>query len=324
VNRRSFITLFGGAAAAWPLAARAQQAAMPVIGFLGGADPIGYAVLIEAFRSGLRDHGYIEGKNVLIEYRWAEGNYERLPGLAAELVHRKVDIIITQGTPAAFAAKQATTTIPIVMAIVGDPVDSGIVASYSRPGGNITGSSFFFPEINAKRLELMKSLMPGLKRAGVLMNPDNLAMTPVLRAMDEVAKAMDVKLQHVEVRRLDELDSAFAQAKSQIEAHTVIDEGLFVANAKRIAELAIRNRLPGVGFREYCEAGGLAAYGVNFPHIWRRGAAFVDKILKGTKPADLPIEQATRFEFIVNLRTARSFGLEVPPTLLARADEVIE
>ena len=323
-SRREFITLLGGAAAAWPLAAKAQQPAMSVIGFLGGADPIGYAVLIEAFRSGLRDHGYIEGKNVLIEYRWAEGNYERLPGLAAELVHRKVDIIITQGTPAAFAAKQATTTIPIVMAIVGDPVDSGIVASYSRPGGNITGSSFFFPEINAKRLELMKSLMPGLKRAGVLMNPDNLAMTPVLRAMDEVAKAMDVKLQHVEVRRLDELDSAFAQAKSQIEAHTVIDEGLFVANAKRIAELAIRNRLPGVGFREYCEAGGLAAYGVNFPHIWRRGAAFVDKILKGTKPADLPIEQATRFEFIVNLRTARSFGLEVPPTPLARADEVIE
>src|SRR5215813_9480318 len=324
MRRREFIALVSGAAAVWPLAARAQQPAMPVIGFLGGAGPIGYAVLIEAFRSGLRDHGYIEGKNVLIEYRWAEGNYERLPGLAAELVHRKVDIIITQGTPAAFAAKQATTTIPIVMAIVGDPVDSGIVASYSRPGGNITGSSFFFPEINAKRLELMKSLMPGLKRAGVLMNPDNLAMTPVLRAMDEVAKAMDVKLQHVEVRRLDELDSAFAQAKSQIEAHTVIDEGLFVANAKRIAELAIRNRLPGVGFREYCEAGGLAAYGVNFFHIWRRAAAFVDKILKGTKPADLPIEQATRFQFIVNLRTARSLSLDIPATVLARADEVIE
>jgi putative ABC transport system substrate-binding protein len=298
---------------------------MPVIGFLGGADPIGYAVLIGALRSGLRDHGYIEGTNVRIEYRWAEGNYERLPVLAADLVHRKVDIIITQGTPAAFAAKQATTTIPIVMAIVGDPVDSGIVASYSRPGGNITGSSIFFPEMNAKRLELMKDLVPGLRRAGVLMNPDNPGMTSsVLRAMDEMAKAMDVKLQHVEVRRVDGLDSAFAQAKSQIEAHTVIDDGLFIANAKRIAELAIRNRLPGIGFREYCEAGGLAAYGVNFPHIWRRGAVFVDKILKGTKPADLPIEQATRFEFIINLRTAKSFGLEIPPTLLARADEVIE
>jgi ABC-type uncharacterized transport system substrate-binding protein len=316
--------LLGGAAAAWPLAARAQQRATPVIGFLGGAEPIGYRVLIEALRSGLRDHGYIEGKNIRIEYRWAEGNYERLPALAADLVHRNVNVIITQGTPAALAAKQATTTIPIVMAIVGDPVDSGIVASYSRPGGNITGSSFFFPEINAKRLELMKSLMPGLKRAGVLMNPDNLAMTSVLRAMDEMAKVMDVKLQHVQVRQLDELDSVFAQAKSQIEAHTVIDEGLFIANAKRIAELAIRNRLPGVGFREYCEAGGLAAYGVNFPHIWRRGAVFVDNILKGSKPADLPIEQATRFEFIINLRTARSFGLDLPPLLVARADEVIE
>jgi putative ABC transport system substrate-binding protein len=159
VKRREFITLLSGAATAWPLAARGQQQTMPVIGFLGGADPIGYGVLIEALRSGLRDHGYIEGQNVRIEYRWAEGNYERLPGLAADLLRRKVDIIITQGTPAAFAAKQATTTIPIVMAIVGDPVDSGIVASYSRPGGNITGSSFFFPEINAKRLELMKSLM---------------------------------------------------------------------------------------------------------------------------------------------------------------------
>src|SRR5262245_52516357 len=204
MERREFITLLGGAAAAWPVGARAQQPAMPVIGFLGGADRIGFAVLIEAFRSGLRDHGYIEGKNVLIEYRWAEGNYERLPGLAAELVHRKVDIIITQGTPAAFAAKQATTTIPIVMAIVGDPVDSGIVASYSRPGGNITGSSFFFPEINAKRLELMKSLMPGLKRAGVLMNPDNLAMISVLRGMGEVAREMDWKLQQVGVRGEDE------------------------------------------------------------------------------------------------------------------------
>ena len=324
MKRREFITFLGGAAAALPLAAVRAQQAMRVVGVLGGAAPAGYAVLIEAFRSGLRDHGYIEGQNIRIEYRWAQTQYENLPALAADLVQRKVDVIVTQGTPAALAAKQATTKIPIVMAIVGDPVDSGIVASYSRPGGNITGSSFFFPEINAKRLELMKSLMPGLNRAGILMHPDNLAMTSVLRAVNEVAKAMDVKLQQMEVRRLDELDSAFAQAKSQIQAHTVIDEGLFIANAKRIAELAIRNQLPGIGFREYCEAGGLAAYGVNFPHIWRRAATFVDKIFKGAKPADLPIEQATRFEFIINLRAARSFGLEVPPTLLARADEVIE
>jgi putative ABC transport system substrate-binding protein len=210
------------------------------------------------------------------------------------------------------------------MAIVGDPVAAGIVASYSRPGGNITGSSFFFPEVNAKRLELMKSLMPGLEHAGVLMNPDNPAMTSVLRAMDELAKAMSIRLQQVAVRRLEELDSAFQQAQGQIEGLTVIEDGLLLANRKRIAELAIRNRLPSVGFREYCEAGGLAAYGVDFPHIWRRGAVFVDRILKGAKPADLPIEQATRFELVINLKTAKSLGLEVPPTLVARADEVIE
>jgi putative ABC transport system substrate-binding protein len=199
LRRRDFIALLGGAAVAWPLAARAQQTAMPVIGFLGGANPVGYAVPIEALRSGLREHGYVEGQNIKIEYRWAHGQYERLSALAADLVHRKVDIIITQGTPAALVAKQATDKIPIVMAIVGDPVPR-IAASYSRPGGNITGSSFFFHEINAKRLELMKTLKPGLERAGVLMNPDNPAMAPVLRAMDETAKVKDVRLQQVAVR----------------------------------------------------------------------------------------------------------------------------
>jgi putative ABC transport system substrate-binding protein len=322
IGRRDFIALLGGAAV-WPRAARGQQPAMTVIGFLGGADPVGYAVLVEALRSGLRDHGYVDGQNVRIEYRWAHGQYERLPTLAEDLVRRKVDIIITQGTPAALIAKKATTTIPIVMAIVGDPVP-GIVPSYSRPGGNITGSSFFFQEINAKRLELMKDLVPGLKRAGVLMNPDNPAMTSVLRAMDERAKAKDVRLQQVAVRRLEELDSAFQQAKGQIEALTVVEDGLLLANAKRIAELAIGNRLPSIGFRKYCEAGGLAAYGVDFPHIWRRGAVLVDKILKGTKPADLPIEQASRFEFVINLKTAKALGLDVSPTLLIRADAVIE
>jgi putative tryptophan/tyrosine transport system substrate-binding protein len=239
------------------------------------------------------------------------------------LVHRKVDIIITQGTPAALTAKQATTTIPIVMAIVGDPVP-GIVASYSRPGGNITGSSFFLHEINAKRLELMKTLMPALERAGVLMNPDNPAMVPVLRAMDEMANAKNVRLQQVAVRRLEELDSAFQQAKTQIEALVVIEDGLLLANAKPIAELAIRHRLPSIGFGEYCKAGGLAAYGVDFPHIWRRGAVFVDKIFKGTKPADLPIEQASRFEFVINLKTANILGLDVPLHLQQLANEVIE
>jgi ABC-type uncharacterized transport system substrate-binding protein len=322
MKRRQFITLLGGAAA-WPIAARAQQPAMPVIGFLGGANPVGYAVPIDALRSGLRDHGYVEAQSIRIEYRWAQGRYERLPELAADLVRRRVDIIITQGTPAALAAKQATTTIPIVMAIVGDPVPA-IVPSYSRPGGNITGSTFFFHEISAKRLELMKTLMPGLGRAGVLMNPDNPAMVTLFRTVYETAQAKGVRLQQVAVRRSEELDRAFQQAKEQVEALVVVEDGLLFANAKRIAELAVEHRLPSIGFREYCEAGGLAAYGVDFPHIWRRGAAFVDKILKGTKPADLPIEQATRFEFVINLRTAKSFSLDVPLHLQQLANEVIE
>jgi putative ABC transport system substrate-binding protein len=325
MERRDFITLLGGAAAAWPLAAQAQQAGRTYrIGFLGGADPIGYAAQLEALRLGLQDHGYVIGRNVEIEYRWAEGSYERLPALASELVALNVDLIITQGTPAAVAAKQATTTIPIVMAVVGNPIETGIVTGLARPGGNITGSSFFHPELNGKRLELMKTLSPGLARAGALVHPDNTAMAAVLRAMEEMARALNITLQRVEVRALEELDGAFALAKTQVEALIVVDEGLFIANAGRIAQLAIKSGLPSIGFREYCEAGGLAAYGVNFPHIWRRSMALVDKILKGAKPADLPIEQATRFELIINLKTAKALGLEVPPTLLARADEVIE
>jgi putative ABC transport system substrate-binding protein len=323
LKRREFITLLGGAGA-WPLAARAQRPAGPVIGFLGGADPVGYAVLVEALRSGLRDHGYVEGQNVRIEYRWAQGQYERLPALAADLVGRKVDIIITQGTPAALAAKKTTTVIPIVMAIVGNPVETGIVVSLARPGGNITGSSFFWAEVNAKRLEFMKDLNPSLARAGALMNPDNPAMTSILRVMEDTARALNVNLQAVNVRRIDELEVVIKFARAQVEALIVVDDGLFISNAQRIAELAARSRLPSIGFREYCEAGGMVAYGVDFPQIWRRAAAFVDKILKGAKPADLPIEQATRFEFIINLKTAKAIGFEVPPALSARANEVIE
>jgi putative ABC transport system substrate-binding protein len=325
IARREFITLVGGAAIAWPLVARAQQAGMTHrIGFLGGADPIGYAAQLEALRLGLQDHGYVVGRNVEIEYRWAEGSYERLPALAAELVALRVDLIITQGTPAAVAAKQATTTIPIVMAVVGNPIETGIVTGLARPGGNITGSSFFHPELNGKRLELMKTLSPGLARAGALVHPDNTAMAAVLRTVEEMARALNITLQRVEVRALEELDAAFALAKTQVEALIVVDEGLFIANAGRIAQLAIKNGLPSIGFREYCEVGGLAAYGVNFPHIWRRSMALVDKILKGAKPADLPIEQATRFELIINLKTAKALGLEIPATVVARADEVIE
>jgi putative ABC transport system substrate-binding protein len=322
-RRREFVALIGGAAA-WPFAARAKQPAVPVIGFLGGADPIGYKDEIEALRLGLRDHGYVEGRTIAIEYRWAEGNYDRLPALATELVRREVGVIITQGTPAALAAKRATSTIPIVMAIVGDPVEVGLVSSLARPGGNITGSSYFYTAVNAKRLELLKELMPPLARAGVLVNPDNPAMGSILRAMTQTAEAIKVTLQPINVRRVDELAATFELAKAQVEALIVVDEGLTIANAKRIAELAIKSRLPTLGFREYCEAGGLAAYGVDFLHIWRGAAAFVDKILKGAKAADLPVEQPTRFEFVINLKTARTLGFDVPPDMSARATEVIE
>jgi putative ABC transport system substrate-binding protein len=324
MTRREFITLFGGAAAAWPIAARAQHAVMPVIGFLGGADPVGYARQIEALRLGLRDHGYVEGRTIDIEYRWAEGSYDRLPALAADLVRRNVSVIVTQGTPAAFAAKQATTKIPIVMAIIANPVETGLVSSLARPGGNITGSSFFFGELNVKRLEIMKELMPPLTRAGVLLNPDNPAMRPMVRAMMQTAKVIDITLESIDVRFHDELEPAFERARSQFDAIAVVEDGLFVADRRRVAELAIKNRLPSIGFREYCEAGGLAAYGVNFPQIWRGAGILVDKILKGRKPADLPIEQATRFEIILNLKTAKALGLTIPDKLLARADEVIE
>jgi putative ABC transport system substrate-binding protein len=323
MRRREFITLIG-AATTWPLAARAQSPAKPVIGFLGGADPVGYAPQIEAWRLGLRDHGFVEGKNISVEYRWAEGRYDRLPALAADLVRRKVALIVTQGTPAAIAAKQATTTIPIVMAVVGNPVDTGIVSSLARPGGNITGSSFFYAEISAKRLEIMKELMPPLARAGVLLNPDNPAMPSIVHAMTQTAKAINVTLQSIDVRDLNELEPAIERARSQLDSIVVPEDGFFIANRMRIAELAIKSRLPSIGFREYCEAGGLAAYGVDFPQIWRGAGAFVDKILKGRKPADLPIEQATRFEIILNLKTAKTLGLDVSPAMSARANEVIE
>lgn len=288
-TRRVFLGTLAGLVAA-PLALRAQPAANGYrIGFLGGASPSGYAQLLEALRLGLADHGYAEGKNITIEYRWADGNYSRLPALAAELVRLKVDVIMTQGTPAALAAKKATTTIPIVMAIVGNPVETGIVASLARPGGNITGSSFFWAELNAKRLELMKTMNPALARAAVLINPDNPAMAPIVRVMEERGRVLNVALETVKVRLISELDGGFKTATThRVEALTVVDDGLFIANARRIASLAMKSRLSSIGFREYCEAGGLVAYGVDFPHIWRRSAIFVDKILKGAKPETFP------------------------------------
>jgi putative ABC transport system substrate-binding protein len=324
LGRRALLRTAGLALLAAPLRTGAQPARTTRrIGFLGGGSALTYAPLVEALRQGLRDHGYLEGKTVTMEFRWAEGQYDRLPVLAAELVRLEVDVLVTQGTPAAFAAQRATAAIPIVMAIVGSPVESGVVASLARPGGNTTGSSFFMDELNAARLELLKRLFPDLARAGVLMNPDNPAMEAVWRAMAEKGRVFGIALHRVNVRRLDELSSAFLLARSQTDALVVVDDGLFIANARRIAELATRSRLPSIGFREYCEAGGLLAYGVDFPHIWRESAALVDRVLKGAKPADLPIQPASRFELMINLRAAGTLGVTFPPETLARANEVI-
>lgn len=317
------ILVLGALAAS--LAVEAQPAGKVYrIGFLGAASPSQYAGQMKGLRLGLRELGYVEGKNITIEYRWAEGSYERLPALATELVRLKVDLIITHGTPGSLAAKRATATIPIVMAVVGNPIETGIVASLARPGGNITGSSFFYPELNAKRLEMLKAALPGLARVAVLLNPDNPANVSVMDAMEERARAIKVKLRPVEARRPDEIDSALALAKAQTQALAILEDALFVADAQRIADLAMKNRLPSIGFKEYGEAGGLIAYAVDFPDIWRRSMGLVDKILKGTKPQNLPIQQATRFELIVNLRTAKALGLTIPQSFLLRADHVIE
>jgi putative ABC transport system substrate-binding protein len=294
------------------------------LGFLGSAAPSGYAHLVDALRQGLSDLGYVEGKNLVIEYRWADGKYDRLPDLARQLVRQRVDLIVTHGTPGSLAAKQATTTIPIVMAISGDAVATGLVASIARPGGNVTGSTFFFPELNAKRVELLKETLPGATRIATFGNADNPSVVHALKEMEPMARALKVDLEVVQVRRPDEFAHTFsAMAKRRVEGIVLIDDALLTASVQQLADLAAKTRIPTIGGREYANAGGLMAYAVNFPVIWRRAAVFVDKILKGAKPADLPVEQATTFEFVINLPTARALGLTIPPAVLARADEVI-
>jgi putative tryptophan/tyrosine transport system substrate-binding protein len=295
------------------------------IGLLGAASATAYASHLAALRQGLRDLGYDEGRNLLIEYRWAEGQYQRFPDLAAELVARKVTLIVTHGTPGAQAALQATSVTPVVMATVGDPVESGLVTSLARPGKNVTGSTFFNSELAAKRLEFLKEINPRTRRVAVLLNPDNPVNRPILSAMEATAAALGLELQQVATRDPDQLDSAFAaMVAGRADATVVIDDALLLAHARRIADLAVTNRLPSAGFKEYAVAGGLMAYAANFPVLWRRAATFVDKILKGTKPDDLPIERATHFELIINRKTAKALGLTIPPAVLARADEIIQ
>ena len=280
---------------------------------------------MEGFRSGLRDFGYVEGKNLVVEYRWAEGKYERLPELVAELIRSKVEVIVTHGTPGTRAAKQATTTLPIVMVIVADPVATGIVASLARPGGNITGSTFSSPELNAKRLDLLKEVMPQITQAAIILNPNNPLIVTHIKETEIVAKALKVGLQRFEVRAPDEFEATISSvAKARINAVVVSEDPVLIANVARIAVLATKQRLAAAGNREFAEAGGLIGYGVNFPAIFRRAAYFVDRILKGARPGDIPVEQATGFELIVNQKTARALGIKIPQSILVRADRVIE
>jgi putative ABC transport system substrate-binding protein len=328
LKRREVITLLASAAAAWPLAARAQQAAMPVIGFLNPQSPEGYAEPMRAFRQGLRDASYVEGENVAIEYRWADNQLEQLPVLAAELVRRRVAVIATTGGPAsALAAQAATTTIPIVFNIADDPVRHGLVASLARPGSNLTGVNFLSAELAAKRLEFLRLLMPGAARVAVLVNPanrDNAEVT--LRDVEAAAGIFGMQLQSFAADTVREINAAFERmGRERPDALFVAITPLFVVRRVQLVQLAAFHRLPAVyGLRDFAEAGGLISYGASLTDAYRQVGVYTGRILKGAKPADLPVVQSTKLELVVNAQTATMLGLSVPDKLLAAADEVIE
>lgn len=328
MRRREFIKVIAGsAAAAWPFAGRAQQPTkVPRIGFLGNSTAALEADLVKPFRDGLRELGYEEGRDIVIEYRWAEGNYERFPTLIAELIALKVDVFVTAGTPAAVAIRKATTSIPLVMVAVGDPVGTGLVASFARPGGSSTGLTSLAPELEGKRLELLREVAPKLSYIAILWNPDNAYMTTTEREVQTAAKVLQMKVLSLAVRTPGELDAAFASVlKERPGALNVLADRLFLHSRGRIIDFAIKQKLPGVhAYRELIVSGGLMSYGPSYADMHRRAATYVDKILKGAKPADLPVQAPTKFELVINLKSARVLGLTVPPTLLARADELIE
>ena len=327
MQRREFITLLGGAAAAWPFAARAQQSSGRVYraGYFAIASRERSLHLMKAFEEGLRSLGYRVGENVVIEYRFANGEMQRLPALASDLLG--VDIIVTTANPTTVAAMKATTTIPIVMTSSVDPVSTGLVASLARPGGNVTGLTLDTGgEMLGKRLELLKEILPNLSRVGILWNPDFAPNRDRLKSMRDATQALGISHVAVEARGLDTLEQAFAtMVKEHMQAVVVLGDAVLFNYRGQIGVMAIRNRLPAITtLREYAEAGWLLTYGVDLRDLFRRGATFVDKILKGAKPADLPVEQPTKFELVVNLKTAKALGITIPPTLLTRADEVIE
>ena len=327
IKRRAFITLLGGAAAAWPLGAGAQQQTMPVIGFLNSASPATYSHLLGAFRQGLKDSGFSEGENVAIEYRWAENEFDQLPPLARELVRRQVAVIAaTGGIHSALAAKAATSTIPIVFNIGDDPVRLGLVASLARPAGNVTGVNNFIYELVAKRLTLLLELVPSAIRVAVLVNPANAQTETKLRDVEAAARPVGLQIQIAKAGTAKEIDAAFAAlVRNQVDGLFVPPDPLFISRRIQLVQLAARHAVPATyPVRDFAEAGGLMSYGTNTVDAWRQTGIYTGRILKGAKPADLPVVQPTKFELVINAQTARMLGLTVPDKLLATADEVIE
>jgi putative ABC transport system substrate-binding protein len=328
MRRREFITLFGGAAATWPLAARAQHSAMPVIGFLGATSPEGYATFVAGFRLGLKEAGFVDTENVAIVYRWAEGQYDQLPALAADLVSHRVSVIVaTGGLPSSLAAKQATETIPIVFTLGSDPIKFGLVSSLNRPSGNITGVTLFAYLLDAKRVELMHELVPGASVVALLVNPNSPAQAEA-QYTDVAAAARKFGQQLIILRAgtVSEIDSAvatIAQTKSSV--LLVSADPLFLSRRDQLVALVTRHAIPSIyEWRQFAEAGGLMSYGINLVDAYRQAGIYVGKILRGAKPGDLPILQPTKFEFVINLKTAKVLGLTVPNTMLVAADQVIE
>jgi putative tryptophan/tyrosine transport system substrate-binding protein len=325
--RRRELILFSSAAVAWSLAARAQQKAVPVIGFLSGSSPGLFVPLVAAVRQGLSETGYVEGQNVSIEYRWAEGQYDRLPALAADLIARNVDLIVaTGGAASARAAKTATLTIPIVFTTGSDPVESGLVDSLARPGGNITGVSILNVELIPKRIELISELVPEARIIAVLVNPNNAGTEPMIRDVPQVARAKGVQLPILKASTQSEIDTAFTSL-DQLHAGALVvaPDPFFGTRHDQLLALASRHAIPAIyAWREFVTAGGLISFGTSLAVAYRQVGTYVGKILKGAKPADLPVQQPTVFELVVNLKTAKALGLTIPPSILARADEVIE
>jgi putative ABC transport system substrate-binding protein len=327
MKRRDFITLIGGAVVPLPLAARAQQPAMPVVGFLGSQSADAIPDYLRALRQGLKDAGFVEGENVAIEYRWAENQVDRLPALAADLAHRRAAVIIGGGGPASMSAAKATASIPIVFMVAEDPVRLGLVASLARPGGNLTGVNFFSAELAAKRLELLRALVPAATHMAVLLNPTETAIAAAnLRDVEAAAQTMGLQIRVLHASTTDQIDAAYATFARERPDALFISSGPFFSDRRvQLAHLATRHALPAIhGSRLYPEVGGLISYGANIAHAYRQGGVYVGRILKGAKPADLPVVQSSKFELVVNLHTAKLLGLTVPPSVLAVADEVIE